>query len=71
MAVRIINEPLRTYIEPFRVYGNLYFVGNRSVCSWLIDTGEGLILFDTTFPQTVYQMIDGIYRLGFSPADIR
>jgi len=62
MAVRIINEPWRTYIASFRVYGDLYFIGNRSVCSWLIDT---------TFPQTVYQMIDGIYRLGFSPTDIR
>ena len=44
----------------------------QPVCLQLADRNrEGLILFDSTFPQTVYQMIDGIYRLGFSPADIR
>ncbi|HIG69699.1 MAG TPA: MBL fold metallo-hydrolase [Myxococcales bacterium] len=71
MTIRKLEEPWRFYVEPFCVYGNLYSVGNRGVCSWLIDTGDGLILIDTTFPQTVYQTVDSIYRLGFAPADIR
>ena len=27
------------YMEPFQIFGNLYFVGNRFVSSHIIDTG--------------------------------
>ena len=43
------------YIEPFQIFGNLYFVGTRGVSSHIIDTGDGLILLDTSYPQTVEQ----------------
>lgn len=33
-------------ILPFRMAGNLYFVGTRAQSSHLIDTGDGLILMD-------------------------
>ena len=39
--------------------------------SHLIDTGDGLILIDTAYPQTVYLLLESIRRLGFGPADIR
>ena len=29
---------------PFRMVGNLYFVGTRAASSHMIDTGDGLIL---------------------------
>lgn len=71
MPAKVCTHPWEFRVEPFRVYGNLYFVGNKSVCSWLIDSGDGLILIDTTFPQTAYLVIDGIWRLGFRPQDVR
>ena len=57
-------------VEPFRIAGGLYYVGNKYVSSHLIDTGDGLILLDTSFPQTVYLLLESIRRLGFYPADI-
>lgn len=63
-------HPWAYYVEPFRIAGGLYYVGNRDVSSHLIDTGKGLILLDTTFPQTLYLLLESIRRLGFDPADL-
>lgn len=57
--------------EPFQIFGNLYFVGTREVSSHLIDTGDGLILLDTSYPQTVDLMLERIEMLGFRLEDIK
>ena len=55
----------------FQIFGNLYFVGTREVSSHLIDTGDGLILLDTSYPDTVDIMLGNIQKLGFSLQDIK
>lgn len=67
---RACTHPWEEETEPFRIAGNLYYVGNAGVSSHLIDTGEGLILIDTAFPQTVYLLLESIRQLGFDPKDI-
>ena len=57
--------------EPFRIFGNLYYVGDKKVCMHLIDTGAGLILFDSGYSHTYHMLLDSIRTLGFSPADIK
>jgi len=64
-------HPWKYYVQPFRIAGNLYYVGNSDVSSHLMDTGQGLILLDTAYPQTVYLLLESIRRLGFDPDDIR
>lgn len=71
MTADICIHPWEYRVDPFRIAGNLYYVGNRDVSSHLIDTGEGLILLDTGFPQTVYLLLESVRRLGFNPDDIR
>ena len=39
-------------ITPFRMAGNLYFVGTYKASSHLIDTGDGLILMDAGYAET-------------------
>lgn len=46
----IIDTPSSYYIEPFQIAGNLFFVGTKDSASHVIDTGEGLILIDTGYP---------------------
>lgn len=58
-------------VEPFRVIGPLYYVGNLNVGCYLLDSGDGLILIDTAFPQTVYQLFESIRKVGFDPRDIK
>ncbi len=65
------RHPEKYRVQPFRIYGNLYFVGNKSVGSHLIDTGEGLILIDTTYPTTAAMLVQSIWELGFNPGDLR
>ena len=60
-----------TYMEPFKIFGNVYFVGTKAVSSHLIDTGDGLILLDTGYPQALYLLLENIRKLGFSPYDIK
>ncbi len=63
--------PWTEYMEPFKIKGNLYYVGCYAASSHLIDTGDGLILIDTGYPQNLYLLINSIYKLGFSPYDVK
>lgn len=68
---RTISKPWEGMIEPFKIIGNVYFVGTYQASSHLIDTGEGLILIDTGYKNTLYLVLDSIYRLGFQPRNIK
>ena len=70
MVEDIRIHPWNYDVEPFRITNGLYYVGNKFLSSHLIDTGDGLILLETTFPQTVYFLLESIRRLGFDPHDI-
>ena len=63
--------PWRYSAEPFRILGNLYYVGNLRVCMHLIDTGDGLILIDTGHPHTSFMLFHSIWQLGFRPSDVK
>ena len=58
-------------MEPFKIVGNTYFVGTYPASAHLIDTGEGLILIDVGYSDTLFLLINSIYKLGFSPYDIK
>jgi metallo-beta-lactamase class B len=58
-------------VEPFRIVGNIHYVGAVNIASYLITTPQGHILIDTGMSE----MHDGIKRsvetLGFKLADIK
>jgi len=66
-----LYHPWNEYVKPFKIIDNLYFVGNVASSSHLIDTGEGLVLIDTGYPQTLYMLIESIWELGFDVRDIK
>jgi len=59
------------YIPPVRMAGNVYFVGIYAASTHLIDTGDGLILIDPGYGDSVHMIVDSIHRAGFDPRDIR
>lgn len=63
--------PWTGYMKPFKIFGNLYYVGSQFVCTHLIDTGDGLILIDPGYPQLLYMIINNICELGFKIKDIK
>ncbi len=58
-------------LPPFQIWGNLYYVGDDNVGIHLIDTGEGLILLDTGYPEMQGWLIQSIWQLGFRPEQIK
>ena len=60
-----------TQVTPFRVIGNLYFVGCKEASSHLIDTGDGLILIDTGYKENADAVVKSIMELGFDVKDIK
>ena len=65
------RDPIPYAADPFQIFGNLYYVGDRMVCMHLIDTGDGLILFDCGYGHTTAMIEDSIRKLGFDPADLK
>lgn len=65
------RHPSRYYVKPFKIYGNLYYIGDQKVCAHLIDTGDGLIVFDSGFQHSIHLMVQAIWELGFNPGDVK
>jgi len=62
-----MNQPA----EPYRILGNLYYVGASDVTSFLIATPAGLILIDGGFAETVPMIRKNVETLGFKMADVK
>ena len=56
---------------PVNMFGNLYFVGTKPASTHVVDTGEGLIVFDTGYQHSLYVVIDNMYRMGLKLADVK
>lgn len=61
------NQP----VEPFRIAGNLYYVGASDVTSYLITTPQGHIVLDGGFEETAPMIVASIRKLGFKVEDVR
>jgi metallo-beta-lactamase class B len=64
-------KPWEEYVKPFKIADNLYFVGAKGGSSHVIDTGEGLIMIDSGYPQTLYQVIHNMHLLNLDPMDLK
>ena len=60
-------------VDPLKVFDNLYYVGFEQVGTWTLDTGAGLILFDTlNNPKEAEDvLVPGLKQLGLDPANIK
>lgn len=58
-------------VRPFQVFDNLYYVGTKTVSAWLLESDQGLILFDSLHGELTTLAISSIRELGFDPDDIR
>jgi metallo-beta-lactamase class B len=58
-------------VTPFRIIGDIYYVGAAHVASYLIHTSGGLILLDGGFAETAPQIESNIVQLGFKLSDVK
>jgi metallo-beta-lactamase class B len=65
------REEQRAQFPPHRIIGNIYYVGTRSLASFLVSTSEGLILVNTNYEDSVPVLKDSVEKLGFNFSDIK
>src|SRR5215471_3164449 len=79
LALSLFAAPLRaqddpawtTPIAPFRIVGNLYYVGSQDLASYLIVTPEGDVLINSNLETSPPQIRASIQKLGFRFEDVK
>jgi metallo-beta-lactamase class B len=56
---------------PYRIMGNLYYVGSKGLASYLITTPQGDILINSSFEENVPLIRASIEKLGFHFRDVK
>ena len=64
-------EDQEAQFPPHKIIGNIYYVGTRTLSSFLIVTSQGNILIDTTYERNVPTIEKSVQQLGFKFSDIK
>jgi len=65
------EEDQTTAFPPHKIIGNIYYVGTRTLSSFLIVTPQGNILIDSTYERNVPTIAKSVAQLGFKFSDIK
>ena len=65
------DEDQTTAFPPHKVISNVYYVGTRTLSSYLITTPAGHILINSTYERNVRTIEKSVTALGFKFADIK
>ena len=65
------NPEWTTPHVPFRVIGNVYYVGSKDLASYLITTPQGHILINSNLTSSVPQIQKNVEALGFHFSDVK
>src|SRR6187200_1336429 len=68
---RILPEVWSKEYEPFRIVGNLYYVGTYDLACYLITTPKGNILINTGLSSSAAVIKANIVTLGFEVSDTK
>src|SRR6266480_7862686 len=65
------NPDFHKEFPPFKIAGNLYWVGTADLSVYLINTPQGNILINSDFPEDLPLVKKSIQQLGFKYADTK
>ena len=65
------DEDQTTAFPPHQIIDNIYYVGTRTLSSFLVTTPEGHILIDSTYERNVRTIEQSVTDLGFAFSDIK
>src|ERR671938_1561241 len=65
------SQDQETQFPPHKIIGNIYYVGTRTLSSFLVVTPQGNILIDSTYERNVPTIEKSVHQLGFKFADIK
>lgn len=60
-------------VEPTRFFDQMCYIGDHSVCCYLLETSEGCVLVDAMWPREQYANLlkDGIKQLGHELSEVK
>jgi metallo-beta-lactamase class B len=64
-------EDQTTAFPPHKIIGNIYYVGTKTLSSFLIVTSQGNLLINSTYERNVRTIEKSIQQLGFKFSDIK
>jgi metallo-beta-lactamase class B len=64
-------EDQSTQFPPHKIIGNLYYVGTRTLSSFLIVTPQGNLLINSTYERNVPTIEKSVEQLGFKFSDVK
>lgn len=67
----LVMKRWTTPVEPFRLIGNINYVGTEGIAVYVIQTSQGLILMDTAMPESTGLIKASIAKLGLNVSDIK
>ncbi len=67
----VMHSGSKVPVEPFRIAGNLYYVGAADVTAFLLTGREGHVVIDGGYPRNAPTIIAGIAKLGFKVTDVK
>src|SRR5258708_8560620 len=65
------KEDQEAQFPPHKIIGNVYYVGTRTLSSFLIVTPQGNILLDSTYERNVLTIKKSVEQLGFKFSNIK
>jgi metallo-beta-lactamase class B len=65
------TEDQETQFPPHKIVGNIYYVGTRTLSSFLVVTPQGHILIDSTYERNVPTIRKSVEQLGFKFSDVK
>ena len=65
------DEDQTTAFPPHKIAGNVYYVGTRTLSSFLVTTPAGHILINSTYERNVRTIEKSVTQLGFKFSDIK
>jgi metallo-beta-lactamase class B len=65
------KEDQEAQFPPHKIIGNIYYVGTKTLSSFLIVTRDGNILIDSTYERNVLTIKKSVEQLGFRFSDIK
>jgi metallo-beta-lactamase class B len=65
------TEQQNKQFPPYKIIGNVYYVGTESLASFLVTTPQGHILINSIFERNVPTIQDSVQKLGFKFEDIK
>ncbi|WP_346837075.1 MBL fold metallo-hydrolase [Microbulbifer sp. SAOS-129_SWC] len=64
-------DPDKGYVEPFQLFDNVYYVGDKWISAYVIKTSAGLILVDTLEAPYGRWIPGNMRKLGLDPAALK